>query len=104
MGSQTLGVWCCENCRRRAIDAGWLVVVCSPPAPLWYVTQHDNELIYAKAVEIIEKYYSAEDEDDDENIAPSATGDQFTFGVSSNVRAQSHVGVQLRCQFILVAC
>ena len=46
--------------------------------------QHDNELVYAKAVELIEKFYSAEDEDEDENITPSATGEQFTFGVSSN--------------------
>jgi hypothetical protein len=38
-------------------------------------------LCYDKAVSILEKHF-AEDEDEDENIAPSATNGGFTFGAT----------------------
>ena len=43
--------------------------------------EHDNENVYIKTVDIIEKYFNAEDED--ENLAPATDGNAFSFGVSS---------------------
>ena len=34
-----------------------------------------------KAVHIIETYFGAEDEADDENLAPAANGSTFAFGI-----------------------
>lgn len=45
--------------------------------------EHENESIYEKAVKIIDTYYSGDDADDDENLAPANSGDQFAFGTSS---------------------
>jgi len=42
--------------------------------------EHDNENVYLKTIDIIEKYFNAEDED--ENLAPATDGNAFTFGVS----------------------
>jgi len=43
---------------------------------------HQNQEIYEKSVSILENYFSAEEEDD--NIAPTATASQFTFGAARN--------------------
>lgn len=46
---------------------------------------NENEKIYEKAYHIIEKYFSEEDDQiDDEGLAPQAYGDAFGFGVNSN--------------------
>ena len=43
--------------------------------------EHSNEDIYNKAVELLEKYFG-EDGDEDENLKPNiANADGFTFGV-----------------------
>lgn len=44
--------------------------------------EHDNENVYRKTVEIIEKYFNVEDED--ENLAPADDGNAFTFGVDAS--------------------
>lgn len=45
--------------------------------------EHENNEVYEKAVSIIEKYFSGEeDEGDSENMAPSVNGNTFSFGVA----------------------
>ena len=43
-----------------------------------YLQSHDNEEVYQKAFEIIDKYFGAEEEDS--NIDPSVDNNQFVFG------------------------
>lgn len=43
--------------------------------------EHESDEIYQKAVFIIETYFGAEDEAEDENLAPEVSGGQFSFGV-----------------------
>lgn len=44
--------------------------------------EHENHEVYEKAVSIIEKYFSGEDEEENsENVAPLKNGNTFTFGV-----------------------
>ncbi|KAK6458716.1 importin alpha subunit [Scheffersomyces xylosifermentans] len=51
---------------------------------------HQNEKIYQKAYSIIEKYFSEEDDQiDDEGVAPHAYGDAFGFGVEPNQQQQN---------------
>ncbi|KAI9322845.1 armadillo-type protein [Dichotomocladium elegans] len=40
---------------------------------------HDNEEIYKKAYHIIDRYFSEEDENDDDAMVPMTDGDQFAF-------------------------
>lgn len=44
---------------------------------------HVNEDIYEKAIELIEKYFGSEAEEEDENVAPIVNGNTFGFGVAS---------------------
>lgn len=51
---------------------------------------NENEKIYEKAYSIIEKYFSEEDDQiDDEGVAPQAYGDAFGFGVDPNQQQQN---------------
>jgi hypothetical protein len=43
--------------------------------------EHESDEVYTKAVHIIETYFGAEDEADDENLAPAANGSTFAFGI-----------------------
>lgn len=43
--------------------------------------EHESDEVYTKAVHIIETYFGAEDEADDENLAPTANGSTFSFGI-----------------------
>lgn len=44
--------------------------------------EHENHEVYEKAVRIIEKYFSGEEEEDEsENVAPAANANAFTFGI-----------------------
>mmetsp|Transcript_45341 Transcript_45341/g.66779 ORF Transcript_45341/g.66779 Transcript_45341/m.66779 type:complete len:563 (+) Transcript_45341:167-1855(+) len=43
--------------------------------------EHENDDIYKKAVEIIERFYG-DDEMENENLAPTADGNSFAFGVT----------------------
>lgn len=47
--------------------------------------EHENEDIYKQAVNIIETYFGCEDEIEDENLAPDASGNTFSFGVPQKV-------------------
>ena len=44
--------------------------------------EHESDEVYRKAVNIIETYFGADDGVEDENIAPEANGNTFSFGVS----------------------
>jgi len=44
---------------------------------------HQNNDIYEKAVSILETYFAAEEEDDGQNIAPTANQQGFNFGASA---------------------
>ena len=46
--------------------------------------EHENEKVYLKAVDILEEFFHGE-EQEDENLAPAADGNAFSFGVSKNV-------------------
>ena len=49
-----------------------------------------NEKIYQKAFGIIEKYFSDDDgQIDDENIVPESYGNSFGFGMDSNQQQQN---------------
>eukprot|EP00941_MAST-03F_sp_MAST-3F-sp1_P005428 g5428.t1 len=48
--------------------------------------QHANDTIYEKAVDIIEKFFSTEEEVEDENIAPASSGTTFTFGTGVGLK------------------
>lgn len=51
---------------------------------------NQNEKVYQKAYNIIEKYYSEEDDQiDDEGVVPQAYGDAFGFGVNPNQQQQN---------------
>ena len=43
--------------------------------------EHESDEVYRKAVTIIETYFGADDGVEDENIAPEANGNTFSFGV-----------------------
>ncbi|KAL7532724.1 hypothetical protein ACHAXR_004801 [Thalassiosira sp. AJA248-18] len=43
--------------------------------------EHESDEVYQKAVMIIETYFGAEDGAEDENLAPEANGNTFSFGV-----------------------
>mmetsp|Transcript_45344 Transcript_45344/g.66784 ORF Transcript_45344/g.66784 Transcript_45344/m.66784 type:complete len:84 (+) Transcript_45344:2-253(+) len=43
--------------------------------------EHENDHIYKKAVEIIERFYG-DDGVENENLAPATTGNTFSFGVT----------------------
>ena len=43
--------------------------------------EHPNDDIYRKAVDILERFFNAECDDEDENVAPSANEDGFVFGM-----------------------
>lgn len=45
--------------------------------------EHESDEVYQKAVMIIETYFGAEDEAEDENLAPEASGSTFSFGVKN---------------------
>ncbi|WLF80888.1 Importin alpha subunit (Karyopherin alpha subunit) (Serine-rich RNA polymerase I suppressor protein) [Lodderomyces elongisporus] len=55
-----------------------------------------NEKIYQKAYNIIEKYFSDEDEDhiDDENIIPESYGNAFEFGIDGQDQQQQNFSFQ----------
>jgi len=48
---------------------------------------HSNEDIYQKAVDLLEKYFGAED-DEEENLLPNTAGDGFSFGAPAMPAAQ----------------
>jgi len=52
---------------------------------LEYLQSHENQDIYKKAYNIIDKYFSHDDQQDDEDnhLAPQQHNGQFTFGVAS---------------------
>ena len=43
--------------------------------------EHESDEVYQKAVSIIESYFGEDDGAEDENLAPEASGDTFSFGV-----------------------
>lgn len=47
--------------------------------------EHESEKVYEKAVNIIETYFGAEDDGEDENLAPEINGGTFSFGVNKTV-------------------
>ena len=51
---------------------------------------HHNEDVYEKAVELLEKYFG-EDDDDDENLLPNTAGNDNTFAFG-NFQPQANVG------------
>ena len=48
--------------------------------------EHHNEEVYQKAVDLLEKYFG-EDGDEDENLLPNVQNGGFTFGAAPNVGA-----------------
>ena len=44
--------------------------------------EHENEEVYSKAVHLLEEYFGAEEEED-ENLAPNATSSGFAFGLAA---------------------
>jgi len=50
--------------------------------------EHQNETIYQKAVDIIERFYGVEEEGD-ENIVPEVSGNTFAFGLPSEKNTAS---------------
>ena len=44
--------------------------------------EHENEEVYSKAVHLLETYFGAEEEED-ENLAPNATSSGFAFGLAA---------------------
>lgn len=54
---------------------------CDGLAMIETLQEHESDEVYTKAVQIIETYFGAEDEADDENLAPSANGNTFSFGI-----------------------
>lgn len=50
---------------------------------LEFLQEHENHEVYEKAVRIIEKFFSGEEEEEDsENVAPIVNGNTFGFGVA----------------------
>jgi importin subunit alpha-1 len=54
---------------------------CDGLAMIETLQEHESDDVYTKAVYIIETFFGAEDEADDENLAPSANGNTFSFGI-----------------------
>ena len=54
---------------------------CSGLTLIEALQEHECEDIYDKAVFIIETYFGAEDEVEDENLAPQVEGGTFSFGI-----------------------
>jgi hypothetical protein len=46
--------------------------------------EHQSDKVYEKAVSLIEEFFGVDDGLEDENIAPSISGDMFTFGVKNH--------------------
>lgn len=46
--------------------------------------EHENVAIYDKVVLIIEKYYGAQEEEENENLAPEVNGGTFSFGMTAD--------------------
>merc|ERR1712224_985064 len=44
---------------------------------------HGDHAVYQKAVEIIERFFDGEEENEDENIVPTLRDDAFSFGMSA---------------------
>lgn len=62
-----------------------LLEECEGLNKLEYLQSHENQDIYKKAYNIIDKYFSHDDQQDDEDnhLAPQQHNGQFTFGVAS---------------------
>ncbi len=58
-----------------------LVDECDGLTMIETLQQHESDEVYQKAVALIETYFGAEDEADDENLAPEVNGGTFSFGV-----------------------
>ena len=43
--------------------------------------QHQNTLVYEKAIDVIETHFGICEDEGDENVMPSVTGEQFDFGL-----------------------
>ena len=58
---------------------------CDGLAMIEALQEHENDDVYKQAIHIIEAYFGCEDEIEDENLAPSASGSTFAFGVPQKV-------------------
>ncbi len=57
-----------------------------------HLQEHENHEVYSKAVKIIEKYFSGEEEESSENISPVHQNGVFTFGIPQGVEKNKESG------------
>jgi importin subunit alpha-1 len=53
--------------------------------------EHENEEVYEKAINLLELFFGASDENENENLAPQSDGNTFSFGLSQKVDVASQV-------------
>lgn len=71
------------------IDYTQLVDEVDGISKLELLQEHENHEVYEKAVRIIEKYFSGEEEEEDsENVAPTINANTFNFGIVDTKESQ----------------
>lgn len=74
------------SCRERNNYSFYLFCLLPTPTGLdkiEFLQSHDNPEIYRKSFEIIEEYFS-QDDDESTQLVPNVEGQEFQFGVEEN--------------------
>lgn len=75
-------------------DYASFVDECEGLAMIESLQEHESDDVYQKSITIIETFFGAEDEEEDENIAPDVNGGTFSFGVSQKASDETECPTQ----------
>lgn len=82
VGLEALESICKVGLQTNNVSFAQMIEQCSGVERLECLQEHKNEDVYEKVVMLIENYFAGEDEED-QNIAPQAGENQFSFGLNS---------------------